>query len=277
MKPPALDYVRPASLPEAIALLAEDDDAAPVAGGQSLVVMLSLRVAGARRLVDVGRLPELSGAHATDSCVLIGAATTHAAIEDGQIPDPSGGMLATVASGIAYRAIRHFGTMGGALCLADPAADWPVCLMALGASMRIAGPSGERVVPATEFVTGAYTTSLQPGEVLRAIEIPRLPASGRWGWVKFARKQGAYADSLAAAVSRGTEVPPSIVLGATSSGPKKLQAVAESLHADPDLDITRLRELIRQDVAGVDDAADAFRLRWHAASVERAIVQMRRR
>jgi carbon-monoxide dehydrogenase medium subunit len=277
MKPPALEYVRPGSLAEAIARLAEDSDATAVAGGQSLVVMLSLRVAGARRLVDIGRLPELSGARETDECVLIGAATTHAAIEDGQIPDPSGGMLAQVASGIAYRAIRHFGTMGGALCLADPAADWPVCLIALGASLRIAGPSGERVVPATEFVTGAYTTSLRPGEVLRAIEIRRLPAFGRWGWVKLARKQGAYADSLAAAVSRGPEAPPAIVLGATASGPKKLEAVAASLHADPDLDISRLRDVIRHDVAASDDAADTFRLRWHAASVERAIAQMRRR
>jgi aerobic carbon-monoxide dehydrogenase medium subunit len=273
LRPPELSYVRARSLAEAVTLLVGDEVAA-VAGGQSLVPMLSLRVAGARRLIDIARLPELAGVQGSAEAVTIGAATTHAMLEDGIEDDPSRGMLAHVAGGIAYRAVRHFGTVGGALCLADPAADWPVCLMALGATLHVVGPDGARDVAARDFVLGAYTTALRAGEVLRAVSVKRLRQSGSWGWAKLARKQGAYADSLAAAVRRDASSPPEIVLGATGRGAVRLPGVVDAVRTAGAVGTAGLEEAIRAAVTEADPDADAIRLRWHAANVGRAVARM---
>jgi carbon-monoxide dehydrogenase medium subunit len=143
MKAPRFDYVRPKTIDEAIASLAADGRATVViAGGQSLLPMLSLRVTFPDLLVDIGRLDELKECAETADVVRIGALTTHAVIEDGEIPDAFGGLLSKVACKISYRAVRNYGTIGGSVALADPAADWPGCLMALGAVVRISGRAG---------------------------------------------------------------------------------------------------------------------------------------
>ena len=155
MKAAPFDYVRPATLDAACAALAEDGVAtAAIAGGQSLLPMLSLRVAIVDQLVDIGRLEELKEVTLTPDVLRIGALITHAAIEDGNIPDVTNGLMRRVAGGISYRAIRHHGTIGGSVALADPAADWPGCLMALGAMVRIAGLCGERSEPVADFIKG---------------------------------------------------------------------------------------------------------------------------
>src|SRR5271166_2074899 len=147
MKAAAFEHTRPASLVDAIALLAGETGARVLAGGQSLGPMLNLRLAQPRLLVQVNRLRELSGVAADADAVTIGAAATHAAIADGLVPDIGGGVLAGVAEGIAYRAVRNRGTIGGSLCHADPAADWVTVLTALGATVVLRGPNGARVVP----------------------------------------------------------------------------------------------------------------------------------
>src|SRR5688572_461134 len=153
MKSAPFDYARPQTVAEASALLAQDGvTAAAIAGGQSLVPMLSLRVAHIDLLVDLSRLEELQDVSETPACLRIGALTTHAAIEDGGVPDRFGGLLRRVANTISYRAVRNHGTIGGSIALADPAADWPGCLVALGASVRIAGLSGTRQEPMVDFV-----------------------------------------------------------------------------------------------------------------------------
>jgi CO/xanthine dehydrogenase FAD-binding subunit len=145
MKAPAVDYVRPRSLAEAVDLLAKHPgEARVIAGGQSLVAMMNLRVASPGLLIDISRLPELSTVSDGADAVTVGACVTHAAIEDGRVADPSRGLMPRVAASLAYRAIRTRGTIGGSLALSDPAAEWPAVLTALEAEVTVCGSVGRR-------------------------------------------------------------------------------------------------------------------------------------
>src|SRR5581483_127285 len=143
MKPAPFEYIRPRSVAEASVLLGKKGiTTAAIAGGQSLVPMLNLRVAAPDLLVDLSHLDDLKLVTETPDSVWIGALTTHAMIEDGEVPDIFNGLMRHVAGQISYRAVRNHGTIGGSVALADPAADWPVCLIALGAMVRFAGRNG---------------------------------------------------------------------------------------------------------------------------------------
>ena len=136
MKAAAVDYVRPRTLAEAVDLLAHASvEAQVIAGGQSLLALMNLRVASPRLLIDIARLPELLEIVDHADAVVLGACVTHAAIEDGRVPDPSLGLMPRAAATLAYRAIRTRGTIGGSLALADPAAEWPAVLAALDAEV----------------------------------------------------------------------------------------------------------------------------------------------
>ena len=196
MKAAAFAWAPPGSLPDAIRLL-QSDDARGLAGGQSLGPMLNLRAARPGAVVPLAALPELHGAEDAVDALTLGAATTHAAIADGRTPDlVLGGqpVLARIAGGIAYRAVRTRGTIGGSLCHADPAADWLVTLTALHAVVLTTA----RAVPLDRFVTGPFRTVLQPGEIVRAIRIPRPAAGARWGYHKLCRKPGEFAHAMSA-------------------------------------------------------------------------------
>ncbi|MBP0495718.1 FAD binding domain-containing protein [Pararoseomonas indoligenes] len=251
MKPSAVTWNRAESLEAAATILQDDVSAMPLAGGQSLVVMLGLRVTAAERLVGIAHLPELAGVSEDGAVLRIGAGVTHAAIEDGRIPDATDGLLARVASGIAYRAVRNLGTIGGSLALSDPAADWPVALLALEATVVTTA----RRIAIGEFLQGAYATALETGELIRAVEIPRFTPGTRWGAYKVARKAGAFADSLCVVVQRPGAAP-RIALGATAHGAVLLAAGTAEAIAAADLD------------------ADVFRRRCHLASVTRALKGM---
>ena len=230
MKAAAFDYVRPQSLEEALALLGQTEaEPQAMAGGQSLVAMLNLRVAAPGLVVDIGRLAELRAVTEDERSVTMGACVTHAAIEDGAVPDPSRGLMPAVAAGLAYRAIRTRGTIGGSLALADPAAEWPSVLAALDAEALLRGRGGERTVPCAEFVTGIYATRLAPAELIRAIRIPRLSVGARWGFQKFARKSGEFAHSLAVAVRDGARGFARVVLGAANGAPLVLPRTSAAL------------------------------------------------
>jgi carbon-monoxide dehydrogenase medium subunit len=196
MKPVAFDYVRPSTVAEAVSVLAAAPDAKVLAGGQTLGPMLNLRLARPALLVDITRIPELAAVAEDRDAVTIGATVTHAAIEDGRVPDPTGGFLSRVARGIAYRAVRTRGTIGGSLAHADPSADWLACLIALGAEVVIAGPKSSRRVLVPAFVRSAMETELAPGELLAAIRIPRFPREARFGFHKICRKAGEFADAI---------------------------------------------------------------------------------
>ena len=227
MKPAPFDHARPADMAEAIALLSADTGAARVlAGGQSLGPMLNLRLAQPRLLVQIDRLSELGGVAVDADAVTIGACVTHAAIADGRVPDIGGNILARVAENIAYRAVRNRGTIGGSLCHADPAADWVTVLTALAASVMLQGPDGARTMPISDFVLGAFHTSLASGEILRAVRIPRLPADARWGYVKACRKPGDFAHAMCAVLFTGRTQ--RVVVGALGSRPLLLESDAAS-------------------------------------------------
>jgi carbon-monoxide dehydrogenase medium subunit len=229
MKPVAFDLAAPADLAAAIQALRQDG-ARPIAGGQSLGPMLNLRLAAPAMLVPIGRLPELTGAEDTDGAVTLGACITHAAIADGRTPDIGHGTLAGIAERIAYRAVRNRGTIGGSLCHADPAADWPCTLMALDAvalTHRNDGPG--RAMALQHFITGAFTTALEPGEILRAVRIPKLTATMRFGYYKACRKPGEFAHAMAA-IRRDTAAGATrIVIGATGTKPLLFAAEADAL------------------------------------------------
>jgi carbon-monoxide dehydrogenase medium subunit len=178
-------------------------DAKPLAGGQSLGPMMNLRLARPAMVVELSRVAELRRTMDEGVAVLYGAATTHAEIEDGAVPDATPGWLAAIAGGIAYRAVRNRGTIGGSLAHADPAADWLVTLTALGAEVVLAGPGGERVVSMPGFVTGPFSTVLAQGEVVRGVRVPRPGAGARWGYWKFTRKIGEFAKASAAVLLDG--------------------------------------------------------------------------
>jgi aerobic carbon-monoxide dehydrogenase medium subunit len=196
MKPAAFDYVRPSTVAEALGALRSTPGAKVLAGGQTLGPMLNLRVARPALLVDITRIPELATVTEDRDAVTIGATVTHAAIEDGRIPDPTGGFLARVAHSIAYRAVRTRGTIGGSLAHADPSADWLACLTALGAEVVIAGPTGHRRVALSAFVRGAMDTELTPDDLIVGVRIPRFPREARFGFHKICRKTGEFADAI---------------------------------------------------------------------------------
>jgi carbon-monoxide dehydrogenase medium subunit len=203
MKPGAFSLAQPTSLAEALTTL-DDPTARIIAGGQSLGPMLNLRLARPSRIVFVAPLQELGGASETLDAITLGACVTHAAIADGRTPDLPGNILARVAENIAYRAVRNRGTIGGSLCHADPAADWVCVLTALGASVIIASAKTTRIVPVANFITGAFRVALNPGELVRAVRIPKPSNNARWGYYKACRKPGEFAHAMAAVLIDGT-------------------------------------------------------------------------
>ena len=220
MKATSLDYIRAGSLAEAAALLAEGGEGArPLSGGQSLGPMLNLRLASPRLLVDLRHIPELRGIDDAAETLTIGAAITHAAIEDGRLPDIGLAVLPGIAAGIAYRAVRNRGTMGGSLAHADPAADWVTALTALDATVLTYGAAGARAIPIGAFILGAFHTALLPGEFIQAIRIPRLSSAARWGWYKVCRKPGEFAASIGAILHDPTRGVYRAVMGATGGRP----------------------------------------------------------
>jgi carbon-monoxide dehydrogenase medium subunit len=218
MKAPAFDYARPKDVPEAIKLLEQGGKAA--AGTQSLGPMLNLRVVQPSLLVDLRHIEELGATKEDKDSVTLGACVTHAQIEDGKAPDPTGGFMREVASNIAYRAVRNRGTVGGSLVHADPAADWPSALTLLGATAVIAGPAGRREVPVEKFLVGIYETTLKENELLVAVRIPKRSRAARYGYWKFCRKVGEFPQAIGGALSDPERKEARTVVGATEGAPR---------------------------------------------------------
>jgi len=220
VKPSRFEYERPADLAGAIALNCREDLAVKIlAGGQSLVPMLNFRLAQPDMLVDITRIAELKRVDVNHDSITVGACVTHADFEDGRVPDVTGGALRRVAHGIAYRAVRTRGTIGGSLAHADPSADWSSSLAAIGADVILRGPAGERRVAIEHFITGVFEVSLQPGEIVEAVRIPRLSDSARFGYYKICRKPGELAQAIGAILHDPDRCVFRAVFGATGSTP----------------------------------------------------------
>jgi len=233
MKAARFDYLRPGDVGEALAALAKAEGGGKLlAGGQSLGPMLNLRLARPSLLVDVSRLEALARVDDIGSTFRIGAGVTHSRIEDMRGRLAGGEMLCEVAAGIAYRAIRNRGTVGGSLAHADPAADWPLALAALGATVNIRAAGGVRSIPVEQFVLGAFSTALQDTEIIESIDVPKLSRAGRYGYYKFCRKTGEFAEASAAAVFDPDRGSARVYLGAVRPVPVSLGPLAARVARD---------------------------------------------
>jgi aerobic carbon-monoxide dehydrogenase medium subunit len=189
---------------------------------------------------------------------MLGACVTHAQIEDGRVPDPTGGLMASVAANIAYRAVRNRGTIGGSLAHADPAADWPTALALLNAVAVIAGPTGQREVAVASFVTGLFTTVLAADELLVAVVIPKRSPRARYGYWKFCRKAGEFAQAIGAALHDAETNEWRAVIGAVEGPPY----------------LVKNNQPAEDAVAAAEVGADAYSRRLHAVALKRAVAQI---
>jgi carbon-monoxide dehydrogenase medium subunit len=255
MKAAAFDYVRPRDLATVFALLEEyGDEARILAGGQTLLATLNMRLSEPQLLIDIGALGELRGISLAAGALRIGALTTHAQIEDSDLVRRHAPLLADVAPHVAHRAIRNLGTFGGSIAFADPAAEWPACLVALRGTVIVAGAAGTRHIAADEFFLDLYTTALQPGEIILACEIPLAGEHFRYRFDELVRRHGDYAIVGAAVTgnvaTHGQVTDARIVFLGTGNIPQRARAVEALLEATI---LTNDRGFHRGLDGGVDD------------------------
>jgi carbon-monoxide dehydrogenase medium subunit len=257
MKAARFDYVRPGDVHEAVVALAKGEGGAKLlAGGQSLGPMLNLRLARPSLLVDVSRLDSLARVEDLGRAWRIGACVTHSRIEDMRGQLAGGEMLCEVAAGIAYRAIRNRG----------------LALAALGATVNIRNAGGARAMPLEKFVLGAFTTALREDEILETVEVPKLSRAGRYGYYKFCRKTGEYAEASAAAVlDPGSQIA-RIYFGAVRPAPVSLSALARRIAQEGRSAVSE--EAISAAVVAVANDLDPVERRMVTAAVTRALQQV---
>jgi aerobic carbon-monoxide dehydrogenase medium subunit len=228
MKAAPFAYERPADVTTAIALMADAKGVTKViAGGQSLGPMLNLRLVQPDLIVDIAGLAELKQAELSGDELVIGACVTHGDIEDGRIPDVTRGAMQRIAAGIAYRAVRNRGTIGGSLGHADPAADWLSALPALGARIRLRSANGDRDLAIEDFITGALASVLQQGEIVASVHVPVMRPSARFGYFKACRKPGEFAHAIAAVLIDPEVASARAVIGAIEAAPIVINDAAQ--------------------------------------------------
>ena len=228
MIPAAFAYARPTTVDEALQAVADGgDDVKILAGGQSLIPVMRLRLAAPETLVDLTKVAELRGVREEDDAIVIGAMTTHSDVLSDPLIARWAPLIAEATETVADRQVRHRGTFGGALAHADPAGDLPAVALVLDAEFVIAGPQGRRTVPAADFFVDYLTTALEEGELLVEIRIPKL--HGTWGmhYEKFNRVAQAWSIvAVAALVRRDGNVIAEARVGLTNMGPTPLRASA---------------------------------------------------
>ena len=194
MKPAPFAYVRAEILDDVFRVLEEHGDGARIlAGGQSLMATLNMRLSAPEVLVDIGRVDDLAGIEDAGDHLRIGAMTRHVEVETSALVADHAPLLASAMPHIAHPAVRNSGTFGGSIAFADPAAELPACAVALGARMVVAGKDGTRTVDSDAFFHGLYETAIGPGEVLTAVEVPKIRSGWRSGFMELARRHGDYA------------------------------------------------------------------------------------
>jgi len=223
VKPPPFDYAVASDLDEAFALLEADEDAKVIAGGQSLIPLLSLRFASPTLLVDISRIRDLRAIRCVGETLSIGALARHSDIETDVAVATYAPLLAAAATWVAHPQIRNRGTFGGAIAHSDSAAEFPAVLLAMGATIVTRSSTGERRTAARDFFGSHFQTSLRHGELVTAVEVPAADAGARWGFSEFARRKGDYAIGGAAVQARvdasGTCVAANAGLIAAGPGP----------------------------------------------------------
>ena len=194
MKAPAFDYVKPKHLSDVFALFAKyGDEAKLLAGGQTLLATLNMRLSEPSLLIDISGIETMRGISVNGQMLRIGALTTHSEIESSAVIATNAPLLSKTAPSIAHRAIRNLGTIGGSVAYADPAAEWPTCVVALDAMIVVQGAAGERRIAAGDFFVDLYQTALQTGELVTAIEVPVKTALQWCDFAELSRRHGDYA------------------------------------------------------------------------------------
>ncbi len=194
MKPAPFAYARADTLDEALALLAEHgDNARIIAGGQSLMATLNMRLSAPAVLVDISRIEGLSGIHDAGNRLKIGAMTRHVDVERSSLIATTTPLIKKAMGHVAHPAIRNRGTFGGSIAFADPAAELPACAVALRATMHVVGKDGEREVASEAFFKGLYETAIGTGEILSAVSVPKIEEGWKSGFMELARRLGDYA------------------------------------------------------------------------------------
>jgi len=202
VKPAPFAYRKARSLDEAVALLADNADARLLAGGQSLIATLNMRLSAPSLLIDVNGLAGLDHIDAKGGALTVGALTRHAQAGRSDVIAKHAPLIAKAMPHIAHPAIRNRGTIGGSIAFADPAAELPACLLALGGEVETHGPNGKRIIKADDFFVDLYETALRPGEMLTAIRVPAATPETRTGFAELARRHGDYAIVGLAATAR---------------------------------------------------------------------------
>jgi len=259
MIPAQFEYVRPSSLDDAIRALADGgDEAKVIAGGQSLLPLLRLRLAYPELLVDIGGLTELSGVTDHGDSLHIGARTTHYQVVHDPLIAEHCGLLAQAAATVADPAVRHRGTLGGSLAHADPAGDLPAVALALDATLLVSGPGGTREIPAAEFFVDYLTTALQPGEILTGVRVPKLGKEWGYRYEKFHRTAQAWAIvGVAALARRSNGQVAEARVGLTNMGPVPVRATAvEAAAAGADATAEALAAAAASAADGTNPPAD---------------------
>ncbi|TWP32666.1 FAD binding domain-containing protein [Leekyejoonella antrihumi] len=198
MKPPQFDYVVAASVEHAIELLEANEDAKVLAGGQSLIPLLSMRFASPTMLIDISHIAQLRAVRCSDEVLAIGALARHVEVEHDPVIHTAAPLLAAAATWVAHPQIRNRGTIGGAIAHSDAAAEFPAALLALDATIVTRSQAGERRIAAADFFGSHFQTALDHGELLVTLAIPVSDAHMRWGFYEFARRKGDYAIGGAA-------------------------------------------------------------------------------
>jgi carbon-monoxide dehydrogenase medium subunit len=257
--PKKFDYYAPASLKEAIQLLSENEEAKVLAGGQSLLGLMKLRLAAPTALVDISKLPGLSYVREDGDRLAIGALTTHDTIEHSLTVKEKFTILNEAASKIGDQQTRNLGTVGGSACHADPAADLPTVLRVLDAEFVIKREKGERVVPVSAFFVDVFTTAVRHDEVLTEIRLPYLPPKSGSAYIKHSLREHDFAIVIAAtALTVGEEnVCKDVRIGLGAAGPTPLRATsAEQYLKGKILDEATIVEAAEKTVEGVNPPSD---------------------
>ena len=280
MKPPSFEYLAPRSVDEAVERLAEHGSAAKVlAGGQSLVPLLNMRLAGPEVLVDINEVQELAGLAAWDGGLAIGALVRQATLEHADLVRQRLPLLAEASTLVGHPAIRHRGTLGGSLAHADPAAELPAAILALEATLIARGRRGTRSLPAADFFTGYLTTALEPDELLTEIRVPGVPAGTGGAFLEVSRRSGDFAICGAAALvtlnAGGRCDRVRIALCGVGTGPVRARRMEDALLGEvPAGEV--LAEAARRVVEDIDPPSDihgsaAYRRKLAVVMTRRAI------
>jgi carbon-monoxide dehydrogenase medium subunit len=258
VKPVNFEYARPSDVSAALKLIADDNISAKImAGSQSLGPMLNMRLVQPDLIVDITGIEELRWFEERSDEMIIGACITQ------------------VAGGIAYRAVRNRGTIGGSLTHADPSADWCSILAAVGAKVVLRGPSGERAIAVEDYMLGALQADLRPGEMLVHVKVPKVSSSARWGYYKSCRKTGEFAHAIGCFLHDPDRGVSRAVIGATESKPIVVKKADGIFGGTAKCSSDRFDSRAVSEILETAGMSDRLTRQTHIAALRRAIEQAR--